>query len=274
MGWKELFTPAPSMDAEEAKAFMNKRSQGSFTLLDVRQPGEYETGHIPGSRLIPLPQLQDRLAELDPAKPTIVYCAVGGRSRVAAQILSGKGFREVYNLSGGIKAWSGAKVEGPQDVAFLFSAKTTEEVIKLAYHMESGLELYYKTLSGGLKGEASSLLARLAAMEESHKQRVAEIYLRVTGSSNTDSLTAAGDGQKIMEGGLSMKDFLEGRAGVLKTPEQILNAAMALEAQALDLYAKVSMEASDPQVKEILRNLADEEKAHLSVLGTMLEKRT
>ena len=107
MELKKLFTPVSSMDADEAKAFMAKHREGEYTLLDVRQPGEYEESHLPGGKLMPLPQLSDMYQELDPEKPTIVHCAVGGRSRVAAQMLSGWGFKEVYNLAGGIKAYEG-----------------------------------------------------------------------------------------------------------------------------------------------------------------------
>lgn len=73
MRWKQFLTPVPSMDTEEAKSYIAQHQEGAYTLLDVRQPGEYEKARIPGAKLIPLPQLSDRLAELDPEKPTIVY---------------------------------------------------------------------------------------------------------------------------------------------------------------------------------------------------------
>jgi rhodanese-related sulfurtransferase len=73
MGLKQLFKPVKSFDAEEAKQFMAKNKEGTYTLLDVRQPGEYEEEHIPGARLIPLPLLHDSVKELDAEKPVIVY---------------------------------------------------------------------------------------------------------------------------------------------------------------------------------------------------------
>ena len=73
MKWKEFFTPVRNMDAEEARAYMAEHEEGSYTLLDVRQLGEYEDYRIPGAMLIPLPQLSDRLGELDPEKPVIAY---------------------------------------------------------------------------------------------------------------------------------------------------------------------------------------------------------
>ncbi len=73
MRWKQFLTPVGSMDTEEAKAYMAEHEEGTFTLLDVRQPGEYENSRIPGAKLIPLPELVDRLGELDSDKPVIPY---------------------------------------------------------------------------------------------------------------------------------------------------------------------------------------------------------
>jgi rhodanese-related sulfurtransferase len=73
MKWKQLLTPAKNLETEEAKAYIAEHQEGTFTLLDVRQPAEYEQSHIPGARLIPLPDLPNRLEELDPEKPVIAY---------------------------------------------------------------------------------------------------------------------------------------------------------------------------------------------------------
>jgi rhodanese-related sulfurtransferase len=52
---------------------MADKSPDEYTILDVRQPNEYEASHIPGSKLIPLPELSDRLDEIDMKKPTMIY---------------------------------------------------------------------------------------------------------------------------------------------------------------------------------------------------------
>jgi rhodanese-related sulfurtransferase len=70
---KKLFRVAGGMDPEEAKKFMAEHPEGSYTLLDVRQPSEYEQEHLPGAKLIPLGQLEDSLAEIDKDKPVIAY---------------------------------------------------------------------------------------------------------------------------------------------------------------------------------------------------------
>jgi rhodanese-related sulfurtransferase len=73
MKLKSLFARVRNMTADEASAYMAKHREGSYTLLDVRQEGEYTKARIPGAKLIPLPELTDRLAELDPQKPVITY---------------------------------------------------------------------------------------------------------------------------------------------------------------------------------------------------------
>jgi sulfur-carrier protein adenylyltransferase/sulfurtransferase len=75
-------------------------------LIDVREPFEYEIARIEGSKLIPLGEIADRLDELESGQPMIVHCHSGKRSAHAVQLLQQRGFTEIYNLEGGIEAWS------------------------------------------------------------------------------------------------------------------------------------------------------------------------
>ena len=73
MGIRDIFSSFTNMNTEQFQDFINASKEGSFTLLDVRQPSEYENARIPGSQLIPLPVLNERLQELDTDKPVIAY---------------------------------------------------------------------------------------------------------------------------------------------------------------------------------------------------------
>ena len=73
MGLFDYFKPVSTWTAEEVRDFLRGKSAESYNLIDVRQPGEYESGHLPGARLIPLAELKDRLGELDRSKPTVTY---------------------------------------------------------------------------------------------------------------------------------------------------------------------------------------------------------
>jgi len=75
---------------------------GSATLLDVRTPTEYASGHLKGFRNIPVDELRERLDEIETGKPVYVICQSGLRSYIASRILEGKGY-ETYNFSGGFR---------------------------------------------------------------------------------------------------------------------------------------------------------------------------
>jgi rhodanese-related sulfurtransferase len=73
MRWKQFLTPVKSINSDQARQYMADLPHEELTILDVRQPNEYEKGHIPGAKLIPLPDLTARLDEIDPHKSTVVY---------------------------------------------------------------------------------------------------------------------------------------------------------------------------------------------------------
>lgn len=73
MGVLDYFKAIPTMTADEVRGFLAERHPDEYNLVDVRQPIEYEGDHIPGANLIPMAELKNRLAEIDPQKPTIVY---------------------------------------------------------------------------------------------------------------------------------------------------------------------------------------------------------
>ncbi len=91
------------------KALRERLASGAdLLLLDVREPFEAELASIAGARLLPLGQLEARLAELDAwrGREVVVHCRTGGRSRRACELLRSKGFEHVSNLAGGIEAWA------------------------------------------------------------------------------------------------------------------------------------------------------------------------
>jgi rhodanese-related sulfurtransferase len=91
----------------EATLLINREDA---VVVDVRETSEWSSGHIPNARHIALGQLNQRIGELEKvkAKPVIVCCASGNRSSTACGSLKKAGFEKVFNLSGGIRAWSDA----------------------------------------------------------------------------------------------------------------------------------------------------------------------
>jgi rhodanese-related sulfurtransferase len=76
-------------------------------LIDVREPNEFESGHILGARNIPMSQMKMRMKEIRPDLPVYLYCQSGMRSGRAAQFLYRKGYKDLTQLHGGFKGWSG-----------------------------------------------------------------------------------------------------------------------------------------------------------------------
>ncbi|MFG6147044.1 sulfurtransferase TusA family protein [Halobacillus sp. B23F22_1] len=76
-------------------------------VLDVRESAEYAFGHIPGSKSIPLGELDERMSEIGDTKNIYVVCRTGNRSDMAAQKLAAKGYNHVYNVVPGMSGWSG-----------------------------------------------------------------------------------------------------------------------------------------------------------------------
>jgi rhodanese-related sulfurtransferase len=101
------FRAGREVSVVEAVQLINRKDA---LVIDVRDTGEYETGHIAGSRHVPEKQLAERLKELEKFKgrPLIVVCRSGMRSDAAVPVLRDNGFNEVVNLRGGLSAWEQA----------------------------------------------------------------------------------------------------------------------------------------------------------------------
>lgn len=97
----------PQISVGELHARLNDDGK-MLQIVDVRAPGEFSSGHLPGAKNVPLPALETQLAALDSTQPTAVICAGGYRSAAAASILQRHGFQDLYNITGGTAAWVNA----------------------------------------------------------------------------------------------------------------------------------------------------------------------
>ena len=96
----------------EAKSLIETRKD--LLLVDVRSPEEFQGGSLPGATLIPFWDFAKGRFDLPKDKPILLICAVGGRSLACGQMLASKGYREVYNLKGGLDAWAEQRVPLPR----------------------------------------------------------------------------------------------------------------------------------------------------------------
>lgn len=100
---------AVNVSPSEAVLLINRENA---LVLDVRDEAEFAAGHITDARHIPLAQLEERLGEIRKSKdkPVIVHCQAGARSAKACNLLHNLGFSKLYNLQGGLNAWTQAKL--------------------------------------------------------------------------------------------------------------------------------------------------------------------
>ncbi len=274
MRWKQFLTPVKSVDADQARNYMENRDSDELTILDVRQPNEYESGHISGAKLIPLPDLTERLHEIDPNKPTVVYCAIGGRSRIAAQMLAGNGFEDVYNLSGGFKTWKGEAAVGKEELGLeLFTGdESPEKTLVVAYSLEAGLGDFYSSMIPKVKNKAAqNIFQKLSEIEVKHQDRIFREYIRLSGKSVSRETFEKNMVQTAVEGGLTTEEYTDLFQPDWESLSDIIGLAMSIEAQALDLYLRAAERSPNPDSRKVLSRIGDEERAHLKQLGKLME---
>jgi sulfur-carrier protein adenylyltransferase/sulfurtransferase len=276
MGITDYFRKISSWTPEQIRQFIDSTSPDEYTLIDVRQPGEYEDGHLPGARLIPVGELADRSGELDPEKTAIVYCASGVRSHAAASVLNRSGFSKVYSMEGGIRAWQGLVAEGfPESGMNWFSAAhSIDELIALAWLLEEGTRAFYAKISTACgDAEAADLYRELAVAEEHHKQTLVNLKQDISEKTADADLSTAlrrRPQKKVMEGGMLLDDALAWAEG--KAVKEILELAVSLETMSYDRYLAMQERIIDERSLKIFRMLAAEEKIHLGRLTGILAR--
>ena len=151
--------------------------------------------------------------------------------------------------------------------------ETPREVISLAYGLEEGLRKFYSTSTKLAIGpEVVDILTKFSEIEVKHKQRLFDLYLTIDPTPLNMATFENRITSELMEGGFDADKLLEQNIPAMKTASSVLDFAMMLEAQAMDLYMRYADKSEDPEVKNILFKMANEEKAHLKSLGGLLDK--
>ncbi len=252
-----------SISSERTNAIISSRELDHFQLVDVRQPGEYAKGHLPGARLIPLGELAERASELDEDKPVIVYCRSGVRSKTACQILTRLGVDKVLNMEGGLTSYRGEQVEGNIEAGLeFFMDADFNSAYEMAFTMEAGLKNFYLVLADETEiEEERQTLTKLAQFEEGHMTRLkikfGEVYF-------DPDLTVA-------EGGLDVEEMLVYFGEQLQSREKILQLAMKLEAQAFDLYSRLAWKHRGKDTESFYQTMAADEHKHLILVSKELD---
>ena len=266
-----LFRTTPTWTVAEVRAYMEEHKPEEYTLLDVRQPEEYTEGHLPGSVLIPLGQLHQRLDEIDRSKLAIVYCRSGVRAANGTGVLLNAGFEDVWNMDGGFQAWQGNVATGAPDAGMWWfqDARDPVDYISLAWILEEGAKLFYTRMADQFApDDAAALFKSLAAAEAHHKDTLRNLYSELTGREGDPLSPDEVAAHDTMEGGVSLTKVLawaDGRQAI-----DVIELAVAMEVNAYDLYLKVGQGLESQESRSILLGLAQEEKVHLDRLNEAL----
>ena len=189
-------------------------------------------------------------------------------------MLAGSGFKQVYNVSGGIKAWKSKTAVGPQTRGMhLFEGnESAKAFLVTAYSLEQGLQQFYQDMAGKSQDPAvQDLFGKLAAIEKKHMDQVFERYQDLEDSSVSrqtfeDKITAS-----ALEGGMTMDQYLSLFEPDLSEPTEVVSMAMSIEAQALDLYQRVADKETEPDARAVVLEIAEEENHHLVRLGQLMD---
>jgi rubrerythrin len=190
--------------------------------------------------------------------------------------LSGKGFKEVYNLKGGIQAWTGLKAFGPKELnmELIRGDESPIEITLFAYGMEDTLGQFYSTMSKRARDkDLGNLFTKLAGIEQRHKKTIFSLYRSIELSGMDLPEYESKVRTQVMEGGFDIEGFMKDNEPHMQAVPGALNVAMMIETQAMDLYLRYADRSTETHTKEVLFKIADEEKAHLRSLGQLMSKK-
>ena len=262
--------------AEALKQFIRSRNEKDYVLVDVRQPDEYQAGHIPGSLFIPLSKLIFRSSDLPKGKEMIFYCHSGGRSTAAASMVSEENItdQKIYNLEGGILAWEGRAMKGFPRVRVFDTSKTPGELLFTAMDLEKGAWRFYTHVLKHFSVEPIvSTLEPLSKAEIAHARTVYEFWkIGESAPQPFDDLYDSLSGE-VLEGGEKLADVL-GRLEIVEENLclRVIELALHIEYAAFDLYRVMAEQSKDETVRKTLLSIAQAEKSHIRLLTRALEK--
>jgi sulfur-carrier protein adenylyltransferase/sulfurtransferase len=266
------------MTPQALRDFIRQRTEAGYQLIDVRQAHEYEQAHIPGARLLPLPQLFQTMDRLPADKDLVFYCHSGSRSMVAASMAEEEDVTSggIYNLAGGMLTWNGGVVADAPQVQLFTQSATPAEMMKTAMNLEKGAMRFYIQAADQFSTHAwSKVFARLVGAEIAHAKTVFGFWLQLDQASVRDEtfevLFEALPGD-VLEGGLSLEAALSHIAGVEDSAcVRLLELALQIEYAAFDLYRTMAYRVTAPECQQAFLSLAQAEKAHMAALVKVLD---
>jgi rubrerythrin/rhodanese-related sulfurtransferase len=265
------------VNSKKLKQYIDSHQEKEYMIIDVRQPIEYQTNHIPGAQLKPLQALLKSFADLPLDKDLIFYCHVGSRSQMAAMMAAEEEIfqKNIYSLDGGIMAWTGKSLEDLPRVGVFNKSKTLTEFLYTAMNMEKGAEKFYRLICEKYPSDAfAQVFEQMAGVETAHAKLIFKIYKKLT-----DHTTLAFDDfyqdlpGDIVEDGEHLERYVEKLANISDNScTALLDLALDIEFSAFDLYRTMAnQKTDDPQMAGVFLDIAQAEKSHMRMISAALD---
>lgn len=258
------------MTPEQLRQFIQRHHEKDFALIDVRQPGEYEQGHIPGARLLPLTGLIQSMESLPRDKELVFYCHSGGRSMAAGAMVEEEELtaKTLYNLRGGIMAWDGGLTADFPRVQVFGNRDDALAMMHAALNLEKGAMNYYSRVHGRHADQSwSQVFADLSKAEIGHAKTVFHFLQQLEKKGDTFDAAFERLPGDVLEGGMPLETALQNLAGLKgRVCMRLIELALKIEYSAYDLYRAMADQAHGIVEREAFITIAQAEKGHMRTL--------
>ena len=259
--------------AKELKKMLAERPLDSLEIIDVRQPVEYENGHVPGARLLPLNELPVRMGELTPDRDYVLYCHSGARSAMASDMLLEEGLikGKIFNLSGGFLAYDGKGMIGyPALNVFECGLDVCDSLLK-AFELLKGAWTLYHGLAEVPQGKIScSLMADVAKLKYEQADWLYAM-LRDRGLNLSDFKTYFEQTKgEILQNGRGAAELLAWAKAEPRDCAELADLALNLEYAAFELYRDMARQTRLPAESAAFMQLAEAQKKSINLIAAAI----
>jgi rhodanese-related sulfurtransferase/rubrerythrin len=265
-----------NISSETFRQYQKDHGERDYLLVDVRQPDEYIEGHIPGSKLMPLDELESKISELPLNKDIVFYCRSGARSQAAAIISldSGIPLQKVHSLVGGMMGWDGRSLTDLPRMAVFEEGASMPDLMLTAMSLEkAALRFYAFAFNTYAEAPFAPILETLSRAEEAHARAI-YTYWQPTQENPLPfkELFESLDGE-ILEGGEKLMDAIQRVASLAgQDCTALMEFAINIEIQAYDLYRNMANGLTEATAQEAFLSIAQMEKKHMDLLAKVFKE--
>lgn len=265
-----------NISPETFRQYQKDHGEQEYLLVDVRQPEEYIQEHIPGSKLMPLDELEAVLGELPAQKDIFFYCRSGARSQAAAIISldSGNPLQRVYNLIGGMLGWDGQSLADLPRMAVFEEDAAIPDLMLTSMDLEKAALRFYEFIFDNYADASfAPILKTLSLAEEAHAKTIYAYWQKTQANPlSFKELFASLDGE-ILEGGETLMDATKRLASLNDHDcRAVMEFALNIEIQAYDLYRNMANIMTEATAQDAFLSIAQMEKKHMELLARVFKE--